>query len=267
MWGEAQARPVPTMTHRLPQPAWIQLLRYTPSCGPARPIGAVWRDAIRLHWASPLARRFEGIFNPLPFMLSFPDAQPECALFEQGLEWLDAECFAATDPHQVRDTCIRNPEWRLSCQGYPGNDQGLDLAALLAMAPDWASLRPEHLRVAVLESITHLTSRHPALRDTPLEPVHDETMEAGRLHLTEGRRMRIVIHPRGGRGDATSLALQADDRLRVHGEPGDTALLVLPQLGSPRPLRITRRVVAVPMDFSVMARALLDACAALRIST
>ncbi len=263
MWGDAQATPFTMPPGRQPRPAWIQLLRYTPGFGAARAIGAVWRDGARLHWASPLARRFEGLFDPLPFMLCFPDAQPECAQFERGLEWLDAECFAASDPQQVRDSCAANPEWHLSCQAYPGSDNGPDLAALLAMAPHWQTLRPEHLRGAVTESVAHLAGRHQSLHDTPLEPVHDDTMEACRLHLSEGRRVRIVVHPSGGRGDVTRLALQADKRLQRHGDPGDTALLVLPQLGSSRPLRVTLRVTAVPLVFSVIARALLDAHASI----
>lgn len=264
MGGEAKATPTRRSGQRLPAPAWIQLLRYSPGCGGMpRAIGAVWRDENRLHWASPLSRRFEGVFNPLPFMLCFPDAHPECALFEQGLEWLDAECFAAGDPQEVRAACERNPEWRLSCQAYPGTARGLDLSAQLALAPDWRQLRIEHLRSAVNESVAHLAEHHPSLHDTPLEPVHDDTMEVGRLHLSAGRRVRIVVHPHGGRSDATTLALVADDRLRSQGDPGDTALLVLPQFAAPRPVRVTRHITIVGLEFSVIARALIDARQAL----
>lgn len=241
-----------------PAPAWIQLVQYLPCSGRARAIGAVWRDERQLHWASPLARRFEGIFNPLPFMLTFPEAQPECAFFEAALEWFDATCFAAADPQQVRAACERAPDWRLGCQSYPGTDHGADLAARLGMAPDWKTLSVEQWRNAVFESVEHLATHHAALRDAPLEPVHDDSMEIGRLHLAEGRRIRILAHPHGGRADAGMLALLADERLRARGEPGDRTLLVLPQLGSPRPLPLTRRVSAVGPEFSAIARALID---------
>lgn len=263
MWGEAKATPAERPDHRQPVPAGIQLLRYSPSCGTARAVGAVWGDENRLRWASPLSRRFEGVFNPLPFMLSFPDAQPECALFEQGTDWLDAECFAASDPQQVRAACERYPEWRLTCQAYPGTVQGLDLSAQLAVAPDWGQLRSEHLRFAASESVARLTRHHPSLRDTPFELVHDDTMEVGRLHLTEGRRVRIVVHPHGGRSDATALALMADDHLHSRGGPCDTVLLVLAQFAAPRSVRVTRRVAVVGLEFGVIARALIDARLAL----
>ena len=242
----------------IPPPAWIQLLRYTTGSGRARAIGAVWRDECTLHWASPLARRFQGLFNPLPFLLCFADAQTERALFELALDWFDAQCFGARDLDELRAACEREPEWRLSCQSYPGNGSGADLAARLAMAPDWAAIDTVALRNAIFESVAHLVAHHAPLAGTALEPIHDATMEVGRLHLTEGRRARLLVHPTGGRSDASALALMADERLHRLGAPGDRALLVLPHLGEPRPLRVTRRVVSVGPEFSVIARGLLE---------
>jgi hypothetical protein len=120
-------------------PAPVKLIRYAPSgTGQARAIGAVWNDERRLHWATPLQRHFEGIANPLPYLLAFADAQTERAHFEAALEWFDAMCFAAADAAQVRAACTNEPEWRLRCLAYAGPRQGADVSALVCAAPHWA---------------------------------------------------------------------------------------------------------------------------------
>lgn len=243
----------------LHRPAPVKLIWYAPSGGgQARAIGAVWHDQRRLHWATPLQRRFEGIVNPLPFMLAFADAQTERAHFETALEWFDAMCFAATDAAQVRAACDNEPEWRLRCLPYEGPRQGADLSALLCATPSWDQITTDQIRGAVLESIGRLAHEHPGLCQMPLEPIHDASMEVGRLHVTEGRCVRVVVHPNAGRTETTTLALMADDQMRSKGDLGDRALLVLPQLCTPRPLRLTRRVAVAGLEFGVLARALVE---------
>ncbi|CAN5259383.1 hypothetical protein BH11PSE10_BH11PSE10_03410 [soil metagenome] len=250
------AKSPPSSLHGI---APLKLIWYEPSgSGQARAIGAVWHDERRLHWATPLQRRFEGIANPLPFMLAFADAQTERAHFEAALAWFDAMCFAATDVAQVRAACANEPEWRLRCLAYEGPRQGADLSALLRAAPHWAQITTEQIRTAVLESVGRLAREHPGLAEMPLEPIHDGTLEVGRLHVTEGRRVRVLLHPDASRIEATTLALMADDQLRSKGDLGDRALLVMPQLCTPRPLRPTRRVAVAGLEFGVLARGLLE---------
>jgi hypothetical protein len=121
-----------------------------------------------------------------------------------------------------------------------------------------AQITTEQIRSAVLESIGQLARKHPGLAEMPLEPIHDGSMEVGRLHVTEGRRVRVVLHPNGSRTETTTLALMADEQLRSKGDPGDRVLLVLPQLCTPRPLRLTRRVAVAGLEFGVLARGLIE---------
>ena len=50
----------------------------------------------------------------------------------------------------------------------------------------------------------------------------------------------------------------ADDQLRIKSDLDDRALLVMPQLCTPRPLRLTRRVAVAGLEFSVLASALVE---------
>lgn len=184
----------------LHRPGPENLIWYEPSgTGQARAVGALWHDERRLHWATPLRRRFEGITDSLPFMLAFADAQTERAHFEAALEWFDAMCFAATDAAQVHAACDNEPEWRLRCLTYEGPRQGADLSTLLCAAPRWEQITTEQVRSAVLEAVGQLAREHPGLSEMPLEPIDDDSMEVGRLHVTEGRRVRVVLHPNASR--------------------------------------------------------------------
>ena len=237
----------------------VQLIWYEPaSLAKAQAIGAVWRDERHLHWASPLQRRYTGIFDPLPFMLRFPSAQTELAHFERALQWLDAVCFNSDDPVEVQEACAREPDWRFRCARYEGQRRGADLAALLGAVIDAPPANAEQLRAAILEAVAHLAREHPDLSEMPVEPIHDGSMEVARLHVTEGRRVRVVVHPRGGRREVIPLALLADDQLLANGLQGDRALLVLPHLRSPKPLRLSQRIDVVGLQFDVMARALIE---------
>jgi hypothetical protein len=51
------------------------------------------------------------------------------------LEWLDAACFAATDPREVVRACDDNPDWHLQCVRFDGSDEALAaISALLRVA-------------------------------------------------------------------------------------------------------------------------------------
>jgi len=237
----------------------VWLIWYEPrSPGAMRAIGAVWCDERRVHWASPLLRHFEGIFDPLPFMLRFPDVQTELSHFEAALEWLDAVCFGAAEPGDVQRACEREPEWRLRCMCYEGPRRGAGLSTLLGASCGPRRPSTEQLRGAVLESIEHLVREHPGLRNMPLEPMHRTSMEVARLHVTEGRRVRVILHEEGVRSESAHVASLADEHLRAQSGQADRALLVLPQYGTDKPLRLTRRVAVAGLEFCMMARALLE---------
>jgi hypothetical protein len=244
---------------RSPASKRIWLIWYEPSMPSAmRAIGAVWRDGCRLRWASPLQRRFEGIFDPLPFMLRFPDAQTEVSHFEAAIEWLDAVCFGASDPVEIQRACVNETGWRLHCLCYEGPRRCADLASLLGPPTGLSGRFMEQVRAAVLEAIEHLAREHPRLRAMPLEPVHGPSMEVARLHVTEGRRVRVIVHPQATRSETTNLALVADDHLRSQTSHGDRALLVLPHYRPRRLLQLTHRVAIVGLQFDSMARALFQ---------
>ncbi|HEU5294749.1 MAG TPA: hypothetical protein VFU71_08160 [Burkholderiaceae bacterium] len=229
--------------------------------GAMRAIGAVWRGERRLHWASPLQRHFEGIFDPLPFMLRFPDAQPELSHFEAAIEWLDAVCFGASDPAEIQRACASEPSWRLHCLRYEGPRRGADLTSVLGPPASLFGRFAEPVRAAVLEAIEHLARAHPRLRGMPLESVHGASMEVARLHVTEGRRVRVIVHPQATRSECTDLALVADDHLRNQHRQGDRALLVLPRYRPRKLLQLTPRAAVVGLQFDMVARALLQLAA------
>jgi hypothetical protein len=240
----------------------VWLIWYEPSTsGATRAIGAVWRGERRLHWASPLQRHFEGIFDPLPFMLRFPDAQTELSHFEAAIEWLDAVCFGASDPVEVQRACANEPGWRMRCLCYEGPRRGADLTSLLACPSDLSEGSADVVRSAVLESIEHLARAHPRLRGMPLEPVHSTSMEVARLHVTEGRRVRVIVDPQATRSESAGLARLADDHLRSQHSHGDHALLVLPHHRARKVLQLTPRVAVVGLQFDTMALALLHLAA------
>ena len=237
----------------------VLLLAYRPAGLPTeRPVGAAWCDGRRVHWASPLNRRFEGIFNPLPFMLRFPEAQAHWAHFALALEWFDAACFAASTPEQIHASCENEPGWHLNCRNYDGPTRWTDLAAQLCGAPDWGRIQVPQLRAAVLEAVTLLVRERAELQGMPLEPIDDHAQDVGWLHVTEGRRTLVAAHPNIGLMDATSLALESEERLRAVGRPGDRVLWVLPQLRAAGPICLLRRVAAVGPDFTALARGLIE---------
>lgn len=247
---------------RPPASKRIWLIWYEPSMpGAMRAIGAVWRGERRLHWASPLQRHFEGIFDPLPFMLRFPDAQPELSHFEAAIEWLDAVCFGASDPAEIQRACASEPSWRLHCLRYEGPRRGADLTSVLGPPASLFGRFAEPVRAAVLEAIEHLARAHPRLRGMPLESVHGASMEVARLHVTEGRRVRVIVHPQATRSECTDLALVADDHLRNQHRQGDRALLVLPRYRPRKLLQLTPRAAVVGLQFDMVARALLQLAA------
>lgn len=234
------------------------LIWYQPSgSDQSSAIGAVWSDDTHLHWATPLQRRLEGIFNPLPFMLRFPAAQYDWAHFRAALDWFDSMCFAASDSEQVRAACEREPAWGLRCFPYPGSHQGADLAVLLCPAPDWDEVSVDAIHVAVLASVAKLVRQHRALQGMCLQPVHDGTVEVGRLDVAGAYRVRLLVHSNANRASTTTLAQWANEFLRENGVPGDRLLLVLPHLSLAEPLYPAQHVAIVDLDFGVLARALV----------
>ena len=114
-------------------------------------------------------------------------------------------CFAATGAAQVRAACDNEPEWRLRCQVYKEAREGTDSSTLLCAAPHWEQITTEQTCSAVIESVAQLTREHPGLAEMPLEPIHDNSLEVGRLHATEGRRVRVVVLPNARRTETISL--------------------------------------------------------------
>ena len=234
------------------------LIWYQPSgSDQSSAIGAVWSDDTHLHWATPLQRRLGGIFNPLPFMLRFPAAQYDWAHFRAALDWFDSTCYVATDSEHVRAACEREPEWGLRCFPYAGSHQGADLAALLCPAPDWDEVSVDAIHVAVLASVAKLVRQHRALQGMCLQPVHDGTVEVGRLEVAGGYRVRLLVHSNANRASTTTLAQWANEFLHENGVPGDRLLLVLPHLSLAEPLYPAQNVAIVDLDFGVLARALV----------
>lgn len=84
---------------------------------------ALWRHGSAVHLFAPALR----------------DGQ-SASLLSSVLGWLDAACFAASDPKQVTLTCAANPEWRLRCLPFDGSDDSL--RALGELIRDCRRTRP-----------------------------------------------------------------------------------------------------------------------------
>jgi len=237
----------------------VLLLEYRPT-GVRSPcaIGAVWCDERRVHWASPLNRRFEGLFNPLPFMLRFPEAQENWAHFALALEWFGSACIAARTALQIRTCCESEPGWHLSCRANDGPTPWMDLATQLNGPPDWKRIPDVRLRTAVFEAVALLVRERVELYGMALEAVDDGSQDLAWLHVTEGRRTLLAVHANAGLAEATALALESEERLRAVGQPVDRMLWVLPQMRAAGPIRLQRRITAVGADFAALARGLAE---------
>jgi len=223
-------------------------------------VGAAWCNGRRVHWASPLNRRVDGTFNPLPFMLRFPEAQDSWAHFALALEWFDAACFAAGTAGQIRSACEAEPGWRLNCHDYLGPTRWTDLATKLGGMRELRQLTAQQIRSAVLESVAVLVREREELQGMSLEPISGRPHEVGWLHVTPTRRTLVAIDANSGLRGARSLGLESEGGLRSLGRPDDHTLWVLPQLRAAGPIRLLRRVTAVGPDFAALARGLIDAC-------
>lgn len=79
--------------------------------------GALWWHGREVHLLAPALRRGKS-----------------SSLLGSVLGWLDAACFAASDPRQVSRTCVENPEWHLRCLPFDGSDRALRALGVLIRA-------------------------------------------------------------------------------------------------------------------------------------
>jgi len=100
---KAHAKPSSHRASRLKLVEFIQPGTQEPSV-----CGALWRHGSEVHLLAPALRCGEG-----------------SSLLGSVLGWLDAACFAASDPRQVSRTCAANPEWHLRCSPFDGSDRAL----------------------------------------------------------------------------------------------------------------------------------------------
>jgi len=118
----------------------LKLVQYLPPTGHKPCVcAAVWGQGGQVRLASPWLRRrqVECVNRRAPGAGDTAECAAQAC--PQGLtytlEWLDAACFVATDPHEVVRACEANPDWHLQCVRFDGSDEALAAVhALLRVA-------------------------------------------------------------------------------------------------------------------------------------
>jgi hypothetical protein len=237
----------------------IKLLRYTPrSGGFSRVFGAVWKRRDEVHWASPIVRRIDDVFDPQPFVARFPDAAYEFDHFVAAVAWLESVCYAAREPFEVAHACETETDLGLSCIRYRGPDRGEDLASLLGGEGAQAQLLDvELLRTAVSLTLEHLVKEHAVLKGLPLELISQGTDECARLHLPGDQIVRIYLDRDTPPGDVLPRLLVESDRLDREAPTSEVSFLVFAQLKTALPITPTTRVLATGMRLPHIANGLV----------
>ena len=128
-----RSRP-PVPTQGMPK-RHLKVVQYLPPDGEPTACAAIWSEGGYVHLASPLARTRRGVPDAPRHPRTFPEAVASIDAFEETMTWLDAACYAATNPRQVEAACRQHPEWRLQCVRYDGGDATLlGMGALLRAA-------------------------------------------------------------------------------------------------------------------------------------
>ena len=244
-----QHLPKPAAPTRLHPSHHLKLVQYLPPGGEPHACAAIWREGDHVHLASPLLRTRHGVLDPQPYVRQFPDALASIDAFEETMTWLDAACYAASDPREVQTACEQHPEWLLRCVRYDGSDATLlGLAGLIRAAEKVGPLPEPIMRDCLLEIVKQILKNDPELVDAQIETTFHEGDDVAKLELGLDRAVLVTLRRNITSTDVVRQGLLAQYRMTDQHKGWAQCLLVLPDLKIDQPMFVTSRVVITNMD-------------------
>jgi hypothetical protein len=227
----------------------LKLVQYLPPGGEPHVCAALWREGNHVHLASPLLRTRHGVRDPQAYVRQFPDALASIETFEETMTWLDAACYAASDPREVEMACEQHPEWRLHCIRYDGSDATLvGLGGLIRAAEKAGPLPEPIMRDCLLEIIRQILKNDPELVGDQIETTFHEGDDVAKLELGLDRAALVTLLRNIASTDVVRQGLLAHHRMTDQHKGWAQCLLVLPDLEIDLPMFFTSRVVITNMD-------------------
>lgn len=250
--GTSHAEPANTwlFADALPMPKrHLKVVQYLPPEGEPQTCAAIWSEGGYVHLASPLARIRRGVLDPQPYVRMFPDAVGSIEAFEETMTWLDAACYAATDPVQVEAACRQHPEWRLQCIGYDGSDATLLGMGALIRAAEKVNAMPEPvMRDCLLELIKQILKNEPELVGAQIESTFPDGNDVATLDLGLDTEVLVTLHAGIVSTDMIREGLLAHHRMSDQSGGWAQCLLVLPEIELDHPVFMTSRVVITNLN-------------------
>jgi hypothetical protein len=196
--------------------------------------------------------------DPQPYVRLFPNAVASLEAFEETMTWLDATCYAATDPRQVQAACQQHPEWRLQCVRYDGSDATLlGMGGLVRAAETVKSLPESIMRDCLLELIRQIFKNEPKLVGAQIESPFADGNDVVTLDLGLNSVVLVTLHTGIASTDMISQGLAAHHRMSDRDEGWAQCLLVLPEFEVDHPVFLTSRVVVTDLTLDNVRAALV----------
>lgn len=241
----------------------LKLIQYRPRGGEPHVCAAIWREGDHVHLAAPLLRTRGGVRDPRSYVRQFPDGLGSINAFEDTMTWLEAECYAATDPREVEAACQQHPEWHLRCTRYDGGDAALmGLTGLIRAAERGSPLPESIVRDCLLELMKQIFKREPALAGAQLDKTSRDGDDVASLDLGPGRKVLVTVLRNVAATDLVRAGLLAHHRMMDDQGGWTLCLLVLPDLDIEQPMFLTSRVAITNMDPDHMRASLVHAAKA-----
>jgi hypothetical protein len=246
---QQQQRPMAIRGHQRPAGHHLKLIQYLPPGGVPHVCAAIWREGDHVQLASPLLRTRRGVRDPRSYVRQFPDGLASIDAFEDTMTWLEAACYAATDPREVESACQQHPEWQLHCIRYDGGDITLlGLAGLIRAAERIDPLPESVVRDCLLELIKQILRNDPVLAGAQIDKAFRDGDNVASLDLGSERQVQVTVLRNIAATDLVREGLLAHHRMTDKRSGWTQCLLVLPDLDIERPMFMTSRVAITSMD-------------------
>ena len=222
----------------------LKLVQYLPRGGEPHVCAAIWREGARVHLVSPLLRTLRGVCDPQSRARRFPDGPASIDAFEDSMSWLDAACYAASDPHEVDAACEQHPEWQLRCVRYDGGDASLlALSGLLRAAENTGPLPAPVMRRCLIELVRQILKSEDKLAGWQIEATFDEGEDVAKLQFGTHWTVIVTLLNNVAATDVVGVGFQAHRRLAAQYPGGVQCVLVATGLQIDAPIVLSARAV------------------------
>lgn len=227
----------------------LKLVQYLPRGGKPHVCAAIWRESGHVHLVSPLLRTRHGVRDPQSYARQFPDSLASIDAFEDSMSWLDAACYAASDPREVDAACRQHPEWQLRCIRYDGGDAALlGLSGLLRAAEKAGQLPAPIMRGCLIELVKQILKSEGDLAGGQIEATFYAGEDVAKLELGIHRTVLVTMLNNVASTDVVRLGLQAHRRMTEQYHSSVQCLLVATGFQIDAPMVLSARVVLSDMD-------------------